>query len=266
MAGSRYIAPMTRIIPLEGVGNLRDFGGYRTLCGRGLKPGRFYRSGHHNQATDADLDALAALNLAVVVDLRRTDERERQPCRRWPGFEATVIDSDLADVDRGWEAMLPGADPTPEFFDAMMLDWYRRAPFGPRMTYLFSRYFEVLAEVDGGVLIHCAAGKDRTGLLVALTHYLAGVRRDDLIEDYLLTNTVPSQAQMAPRVANIIEKLSGRTPSDEAVRVAMGVSPAYIAASLEAIETRYGSIDTYLDQALGVDPPKRRILEARVLG
>ena len=257
---------MTRIIRLEGVGNLRDFGGYATQCGRGLKAGRLYRSGHHSQATDADLEALAALNLAIVVDLRRTDERARQPCRRWSGFAAMVIDSDLGDVDRGWEAMLPGADPTPEFFNTMMLDWYRRAPFGPRMTYLFSRYFEALAEIDGGVLIHCAAGKDRTGLLVALTHHLAGVRREDLLEDYLLTNSVPSQAEMAPRIAKMIEKLSGLTPSDEAVRVAMGVSPTYLEASIAAIESRFGSIDAYLEQALGLDSAKRRKLEERLLG
>ena len=257
---------MTRMIKLEGVGNLRDFGGYATACGRGLRPGRFYRSGHHAMATDQDLEALAALDLAVIVDLRRPDERERQPSRRWQGFAATVVTSDLGDVDRGWEAMLPGADPTPGFFDAMMMDWYRRAPFGPRMTLLFSRYFEAMAQVDGGVLIHCAAGKDRTGLLAAMTHHLAGVRREDLVEDYLLTNSAPSQVEMAPRIAKIIETLSGKTPSDEAVRMAMGVQPAYLEASLDAIEARYGSVDAYLEQALGVDSGRRRAFEERHLG
>jgi protein tyrosine/serine phosphatase len=257
---------MTRMISLEGVGNLRDFGGYPTACGRGLKAGRFYRSGHQAQATDADLEALAALKLAVIVDLRRTDERERQPSRRWEGFDAAVISSDLGDIDRGWEAVLPGCDPTPEFFDGMMMDWYRRAPFGPRMTFLFSRYFEAMAASEGGVLIHCAAGKDRTGLLAALTHHLAGVRREDLIEDYLLTNAAPYQAEMAPRIGHIIEKLSGTTPSEEAVRVAMGVRAAYLEAALDAIEDRYGSIDAYLEQALEVGPKRRRAFEERHLG
>jgi protein tyrosine/serine phosphatase len=257
---------MTRMIRLEGVGNLRDFGGYATRCGRGLKAGRFFRSGHHGAATDADLDALAALDLQVIVDLRRTDERERQPCRRWTGFDATVLDSDLVDIDRGWEAALPGADPTPEFFDGMMMAWYRRAPFGPRMTHLYGRYFEVMAACDGGVLIHCAAGKDRTGLLAALTHHLAGVERDDLLEDYLLTNAAPSNAEMAPRIGKIIEKLTGRTPSDEAVRTAMGVRAQYLEAALAAIEDRYGSLDVYLEQALGVDPKRREAFEARHLG
>jgi protein tyrosine/serine phosphatase len=257
---------MTRMIRLEGVANLRDFGGYATRCGRGLKSGRFFRAGHQAQATDTDLEALAALNIALIVDLRRTDERERQPNRRWTGFEATVISSDLGDIDRGWEAALPGADPTPEFFDEMMRTWYRRAPFGPRMTYLYASYFEAMAQTDGGVLIHCAAGKDRTGLLAALTHHLAGVRREDLIEDYLLTNSAPSQVEMAPRIARIIHNLTGKAPTDEAVRTAMGVRPDYLEGALDAIEARYGSVDSYLEQALGVDAARREAFEGRHLG
>ena len=257
---------MTRMIRLEGVANLRDFGGYATGCGRGLRAGRFYRSGHHALATDEDLETLAGLGIAVVVDLRRADERERQPNRRWNAYAGEVITSDLDDFDRGWESLLPGADPTPEFFDGLMQIWYGRAPFVPRMTSVFSRYFEAMARADGAVLIHCAAGKDRTGLLAALTHHLAGVRREDLVEDYLLTNSAPSQVEMAPRIARLIETLTGKTPSDEAVRVAMGVRAAYLEIALAAIDERYGSLDGYLESALGVDAGRRRAFEARHLG
>ena len=147
---------MTRMIELEAVANLRDFGGYPTRCGRGLRARRFFRSGHQGWATDADLEALRALDIAVIVDLRRADERQRQPCRRWSGFGAEVIESDLPDTYRGWESALPGNDPTPQFFDDMMMEWYGRAPFGRRITHLFTRYFEAMADHDGGVLIHCA--------------------------------------------------------------------------------------------------------------
>ena len=264
-ARARYIPGMTRMIRLDGVGNLRDFGGYATACGRGLRAGRFYRSGHHAMATDADLATLAQLGITVVVDLRRADERERQPNRQWSGYAAEVITSDLSDFDRGWEALLPGRDPTPEFFDDLMRNWYQRAPFVPRMTSLFSRYFEAVAQTDGAVLIHCAAGKDRTGLLAALTHHLAGVRREDLVEDYLLTNSAPSQAEMAPRIARLIETLTGKTPSDEAVRVAMGVRPDYLETALAAIDQRYGSLDAYLETALGVDANRRQAFERQHL-
>ncbi len=75
-----------RILPLEGVGNFRDFGGYATGGGRRIRRGRLYRSAHHAQATDADLEAIAALELAAIVDLRRGEERERMPSRRHEGF------------------------------------------------------------------------------------------------------------------------------------------------------------------------------------
>ena len=72
-------------------------------------------------------------------------------------------------------------------FRAYMFDYYREAPFNERMVDLYSRYFEILATAEEPVLIHCAAGKDRTGILAALTHHLAGVHRDDLMADYLAT-------------------------------------------------------------------------------
>src|SRR5580693_1404945 len=98
-----------RIFSLEGVDNFRDFGGYATAAGRRIKPGRLYRSAHHGQASDADLAAIAALNIRVIVDLRRGEERERTPSRRHDGFAARLIEND------GNEAV---ADPFVEFIKA----------------------------------------------------------------------------------------------------------------------------------------------------
>ncbi|HEY5409779.1 MAG TPA: tyrosine-protein phosphatase, partial [Caulobacteraceae bacterium] len=199
--------------------------------------------------------------------LRRTSEREREPSRRWPGFAATVVENDIGDVGKPWEEELQGADPTPEFFRTISRGWYRRNPFEPRLIELYSRYFAVLAEIDGAVLVHCAAGKDRTGLLCALTHHLAGVRREDLVEDFLLTNQVAAQsAQAKARVGALITRHTGRVPSDEALRTAMGVDAGDLEAAFEVIEARYGSLDGYLEQALGVDAGKREAIAQRLLG
>ena len=255
-----------RHIRLEGIDNLRDYGGYATACGRGLKPGLLYRSAQHHQATDADLQALAALQLAVIVDLRRAEERVRSPPRRHPGFEAQVIDNDLGDADQGWEDMLRGQDPTVELFRTKSLAWYRTAAFEPRHVDLFARYFAALAEADGAVLIHCAAGKDRTGILAALTHHVAGVSRDDMLADYLLTNSLDFHEVRAPTIARMIAELSGGTPSDEAVRAAMSVEEHYLEAALAAMQARYGSVDGYLEQALGLDARLRSAVEEKLLG
>ena len=257
---------MNRAIKLSGIDNLRDFGGYATACGRGLRPGRLYRSAHHHGATDADLEALAGLRLAVIVDLRRAEERARQPSRRHPGFAGQVIENDIGDADGGWEAMLRDQEPTAELFQRESLAWYRGCAFEPRHVDLYARYFAALAETDGPVLIHCAAGKDRTGLLAALTHHVAGVHPDDMLADYLMTNHLDFHEVRAPSVAAMIATHSGRAPSDEAVRAAMSVEARYLETALEAIVARYGSIDAYLDRALGFDSARRAAFESRLLG
>ena len=71
-----------RVKPLEGVRNFRDFGGYDTPTGR-VRSGLLFRSGHYNEATDDDLAFLHGLNVTFHVDLRRPDERDRQP-NKWP--------------------------------------------------------------------------------------------------------------------------------------------------------------------------------------
>jgi len=258
---------MTRHIRLEAVENFRDFGDYPTQAGRRLKRGRLYRSASHGRATDADLAAIEALALAVIVDLRRPGERERDPSRRPAGFKGQVIENDegeAADNDPWW-TFVRTCDLSEAAFRGYLANYYREAPFVSRHVDLFSRYFRALAEAEGPVLIHCAAGKDRTGVLAALTHHIAGVHADDILEDYLLTNNPERMAARAPMVAELIAKETGRTPTDAAIRAAIGVEAEYLAEAFRAIEAQHGGTDAYLAQALGVDAALRARLEARLL-
>jgi protein tyrosine/serine phosphatase len=257
---------MSRHLALEGVDNFRDYGDYPATGGRRLKRGVLYRSAAHSRATDSDLEALAALNLAVVVDLRRKEERLREPSRRPATFSGVVIvaDGDENEED-GWRAHIASAELTAESFRAYLFDYYRKAPFDPRHVDLFARYFQALAETDGPVLIHCAAGKDRTGILAALTHHLAGVHRDDIAADYLLTNNPVRMAQRLPVVTQAILEVSGRVPDEAAVMTAMGVDAAYLDTAFAAIAERFGGTDAYLEQALGVTPAVREVLAERLL-
>jgi protein-tyrosine phosphatase len=256
-----------RIFSLEGVDNFRDFGGYATAAGRGIRPGQLYRSAHHGQATDADLAAIAALNIAVIVDLRRGEERQRTPSRRHDGFAAQLIENDGNEaVSDPFVEFIKTSDVSEEAFRGYMLGYYRDAPFDDRHLDLFSRYFHALDQAEGPILIHCTAGKDRTGLLAALTHHVAGVHRDDIFADYLLTNTVASFERRLPAVSQMIVELSGRTPTDSAVRTAVSVDAAYLERAFAVIEDRTGSIDAYLEQALGVDAALRGRVEARLVG
>ncbi|HZZ69591.1 MAG TPA: tyrosine-protein phosphatase, partial [Phenylobacterium sp.] len=120
-------------------------------------------------------------------------------------------------------------------------------------------------EGGGPVVVHCAAGKDRTGVICALTHHIAGVGREDMIADYLLTNDEGRQARKVDFLGGWIEKQVGLTVSPEALRVAVSVNTDYLETAFAVIEDRHGSIDTYLADVLGVDAPLRERLQARLL-
>jgi protein-tyrosine phosphatase len=247
-----------RIHRFDALDNFRDYGDYASGAGRRVVPGRLFRSAHHARATDADLARLADLGIAAVVDLRRPGERREQPSRRPAGFAGQVVESLH---DDGGEAphitFLKTADLTIDAGRRFMTDTYRQLPFEPAHVDLFSRYFRVLGEADGPVLIHCAAGKDRTGLLAALTHHLLGVQPDDMVEDYLLTNAAVDLVGRAPGIARQLEAMTGRAVAHEAVVAFLGVEPVYLETALAEIDARHGSVDRYLEQALGVDTALR---------
>jgi protein-tyrosine phosphatase len=256
---------MTRILPFEAVENFRDFGGY-DAAGRRLKSGLLYRSAHHGNATPADLAAMRGLGLATIVDLRRPNERERDPCRRWEGFAANVIENDIGKVeDDPWHLFIASSDLSEQAFRDYMVEYYREAPFVERHVDLYSRYFQALAATDGPVLIHCAAGKDRTGILAALTHHLAGVGEDDLVEDFLLTNDPGRFERRVPVMMQVMKDLTGRTPTEAAVRTALGVETRYLETAFAAIHARHGSLDAYLERELGVDDAARQAIHDRIL-
>lgn len=255
----------SRIHAFDALDNFRDYGDYATKVGGHVRKGALFRSAHHAGVTEADLERLAAIDFGVVIDLRRPVERRRQPSKRAANFSGVVIESDL---DEAGEAphitFLKTADLTPDSGRRFMTDTYRVLPFAPAHLDLFSRYFRAVADSDRPVLIHCAAGKDRTGFLAALTHHLLGVHHDDLIEDYLLTNTAVDLVGRAPAIARRLHEMTGRVASDDAVVAFLGVEAAYLEAAFAEVEARHGSLDVYLEQALGVDAALRARIEARL--
>lgn len=256
---------MTRHIPLQGVENFRDFGDYAAGEGR-LKKGVLFRAAHQAEATDADLEALAALGIVTLVDLRRPNERERSPSRRWSGFAAQVIDNEMgATGPDPWLEFISSAELTEASVHTYMDEYYRRLPFKERHIDLFRRFFMALAEAKGPALIHCAAGKDRTGVLAALTHHIAGVADDDVIDDYLLTNDPTRFDRRGHAFMSHIEAATGRRPSEGAMRAAMGVEARYLAATFEVVKDAHGSLDGYLEQAVGLDAKTREAVRAHIL-
>lgn len=265
-ARSGYVAAMTRHVDFEKIENFRDFGDYPTRHGRRMPKGRFYRSANHHSASAEDLAVLSRLSPSHIVDLREKVERDREPSARWPGFSARVIETDLGHEpnDTYWEKMKT-APLTPEWMFEDGLDYYRRAPLVPRHIHLYELYFEALAEAEGPILVHCAAGKDRTGIICALTHHIAGVEDEHIFEDYLLTNDEGRIGRRIVYLQDLFLRNTGRALSAEAARVACSVHEEYLRTAFAVMNEACGSVDGYLEDKLGVDAARREALEARLL-
>lgn len=254
-----------RVVPLTGVHNFRDYGGYRTTGGH-LVRGVLYRSGQHFEATPEDLVAIDDIAIGTVIDLRGDSERQHYPCKRSASFAAQILFADGETAGAGGAAHAVAARDVRTADDAFaaMVDLYSFMPHRPNLQAALRHYFASLADREGANLVHCFAGKDRTGLAVALLHRLLGVHDDDVMDDYLLTNTAGNSAA---RIAAGAESIRRSRPdaSDAAVERLMSVDAAYLDAAFATIDGEWGSPDVYAKQMLGVDPSVLDRIRTRVI-
>ncbi|HEY9219037.1 MAG TPA: tyrosine-protein phosphatase [Phenylobacterium sp.] len=255
---------MSRLIRLEGIENFRDFGGCNSRSGQSVSGALLYRSGHYAAATAADLERLNTFGIDMVLDLRRPSERRRETCRH-DLFARTIISNDADDDRTAWLEALKTADLTADWFRRDRLQFYAQMPFEARHIDLFSRWFRALAASEGAALVHCAAGKDRTGVVCALTQHLLGVHEDDIVADYLSSNEDSQLNRWIAEAASGFELACGKRPKDEALRVGVQVSPEYLQATFDRVTEVCGSIDAYLEEILGVDAALRDCLAAKLL-
>lgn len=253
-----------RVLPLDGIHNFRDYGGYETRDGQTVKSGLLWRSAQHGDASDADLGAISGLGIAHVIDLRGPSEREAKPCRRCSDFSANVwtYPEETAGLALHTEAangVLTAAEAR-----AAMMRLYEGIAFRDNLTPMLRLYFELLLRADGPSLVHCVAGKDRTGWAVAIVQQALGVPRDAIIADYMLTNEA---SRLEERIAaEAFRDLPRYAAMDaETVRALWGVHEDYITTALKVTQDRYGDLDTYLEQVLGIDAARRDRLRAHYL-
>jgi protein-tyrosine phosphatase len=129
---------------------------------------------------------------------------------------------------------------------------YGRIAYRPELVAAIGQHFRALAENRGPSLVNCMAGNDRTGIAVAMIQTALGVHRDDIMADYLLTNTVGDpEARIAAGAETI--KAIARQMDMEVVRVLMGVEAEYLEAAFAMIEAENGSIEGYLRDVIGID-------------
>lgn len=257
----------SRVFALQGIHNFRDYGGYAARAGR-LRSGVLWRSGQHNEATEADLASVQALGIATVIDLRGDSERRRNPCLRHPAFAGEVLfHPGETSGAAGRAAHEESAREVRTEDDARkaMIRLYQTIPFRPVLTDTFSLYFKAMAERQGASVLHCLAGKDRTGVAAALLHDLLGVHADDIMADYLLTNTAGNAEARIEAGAAHVRKGFGVSMDDAAVRVLMSVEAAFLETAFTVIHERHGSTQAYAREVLGVTPAMIDAIERNLI-
>jgi protein tyrosine/serine phosphatase len=241
-------------IELQGVANLRDVGGLPTDDGGKIVPGRLLRSDNLQTLTSSDIEQLLGFGLSDVVDLRSDYERELEG----PGpLTRTGVRVHELSLFREWRPGIGERKPDvrPEVLPEQALPWVDLEPQVELANPIASVYFSYLVDrpdsviaalrtiayAPGAALVHCAAGKDRTGTVVALALTAAGTERDAVVADY---------AASSERVAQVVARLQASSTYAANLRGRPLAShrsrPEAMVTFLDHIDRRYGGVPALL--------------------
>lgn len=257
-------------IPIRSVPNLRDVGGYRTRDGATIRFGHFYRSTDLSKITVDDAPRLAGLGLVTVFDLRTHSEREAAPDRVPPSAREVALDVLADKALRSVPAQMQAVLSDPSIAVSMLgdnkaLDYflgsYRDFVTLPSALASYRTLFSDLAARDNlPALVHCTTGKDRTGWATASLLLLLGVDEDDVFHEYLLTNE-----QLLPAFATVFDKFTEAGGDPELLKQVLGVRPEYLQAALTQMREKFGSIEGYFADGLGIDAAGQDAIRVHLL-
>lgn len=238
---------------LAGAPAFRDIGGLRALDGARVRHGRVFRSDKLSGLTPQDADVLRRLGIRAVLDLRSDGERRSHPnelpqdlaCRQ---LSCSVLTDVRAAGASTYEPLR--RDLSPAGVRVMMLGLYRAMPraFAPHMRPLV----QAIAAGDLPLIIHCTAGKDRTGFAVAVLLSLLGVSREDIIQEYLLTGRYPVLPQRKQTLAELLTLQLNQPPPEPVLQALLRADAAYLAAGFAGIDEDHGGLAAYLRGPCGL--------------
>lgn len=251
-----------RLVPLEGAVNLRDFGGYATEDGRVVRRRQLFRSGSLAHLSAEARHRFSALNVRLICDLRRPEEQAEEPTP----FASTELRRLEIPIDPGSAVTMRQrmADARLALQDRIDFMVAINRELARDHAADYARMFEALLELDDGAfLVHCAAGKDRTGFACALILHALGVPEQTVLEDYLLTNEHLNIDERLRRLAERYEPHG--MPDRESLMALAGVRPEYLRGAYEAIEAEFEGVEHYIERAVGLDAAARELLRSRLL-
>jgi protein-tyrosine phosphatase len=226
--------------------------------------GRVFRSDDISKLSDADLDYLALLGLRLVCDFRSDAERGDSPDRLpspAPLTASLAISDPGVDPFELRERILSGNLGDMDFAK-LLIDGNKS--YAARFTPQYRAMFERLGAAEGTpALLHCTAGKDRTGFGAALVLLALGVPEQTVYDDYLLTNA--TTASRTERVLWLVRLRSFGRADVARIRPIFEARREYLSAGLDEVKRGFGDFERYLTDALGVDAAKRDALRASLL-
>jgi protein-tyrosine phosphatase len=227
---------------MKTINNFRDCGGYATTAGARMRSGRLYRSGTLDGARDADLRTLQTFGLKTIVDLRAPSEKKQE----LPTIAgARRIDVPIELENRTREKIQPlmtkrGAEGE---VVGILQQMYR--DLADEAWPQAGQLFQILLNAEAyPVLIHCRAGKDRTGFMCALVEQAVGVERAGIFEDYLETNN--HFGLVTPRVERMMKIFSLGRLQMENIRASLSAREEYLQAAFDQIDQCHGGLAAYL--------------------
>jgi len=253
--------PATRIIPLSGVKNFRDMGGYQSDDGRRIRWRQIYRSGHLSEMNGADARDVKTRNIETVIDFRSDPEKIRHPVHwqeGWrPGYHSLPIGGNAAAwVKELYETLAITDFPAHALKEQFILA-FETIPIANQDG--LKRFFDALIDSQKGkaVLFHCTAGKDRTGIAGALLMRALDISEDQTMEDFLLTNRAVELEASSAKIAEWLSNKATQTIAPSDVFPLVGVEEDFLTASYRAIDDKFGSLKHYLEAAMGLDPQRK---------
>ena len=259
-----------RSVRLPDIPNFRDAGG---LPSGSLRPGIVFRSAQLSGHTDADDTALVSLGVRSVYDLRTAEEAEHRPDQVPVPIRISLLDvlADRQDSGAAAVASLVTAKQdratVDDINDAvsggrahdLMIETYRHFVSLPSAHASYRALLTSLAVDEGASVIHCTAGKDRTGWAVAVLQRLCGADADDVVIDYLGSN-----AGMERAYRPMLESFAAEGGDAEALADMIFVKPEYLEAANDLMRRAHGGLDRYLTETLCLDDTTLERLRSRL--
>lgn len=244
--------------------NFRDIGGLQTADGRQVRPLRLFRSEAILEPSPADMELLCSLSLGLVLDLRSASE-----AYEFPNAAVREVCADVRQLNIGTDVKARGTfwdvlaqDCSPASVEALVHKIYRAIPAA--VAPALAVYFNHVAEHPEPTLMHCTAGKDRTGVAVALVLEMLGVTREAIVADYLATEQSITSDKLEDSARKLAE-IAGRTLPDESLRMLAGVRADFLEQSYAWIERKHLSAEAFLIVNAGLTESKMESLRGALL-